>query len=158
MNVLKDIMTTNVLRVNADWSIETLSQFFFDNLVSGAPVIDENTKLVGVVSITDLAHINSLPLMNSNTDATHDYYLDSNINKKISEEDMSLLKIESESALTVKDIMTPMVFDVDESTSVKSAADIMLKGHIHRLFVTRNKEVVGIVTTMDMLKLVREQA
>jgi len=30
----------------------------------------------------------------------------------------------------------------------------MLKGHIHRVMVTRDKKLVGIVTTMDMLKIV----
>jgi len=157
MKLLKDIMTTNVLSVKAHWPIEALSQFFFDNLVSGAPVIDNNEKLLGVVSITDLAHINVLQRENTAVATTHDYYLDPKVNQQLSQEDITQFKIETESLLTVKDIMTPMIFDVDESTSISKTADIMLKGHIHRLFVTRNKAVVGIVTTMDMLKLIREQ-
>jgi CBS domain-containing protein len=32
----------------------------------------------------------------------------------------------------------------------------MLKGGIHRVFVTRGNKLVGIVTTLDMLKIIRD--
>jgi signal-transduction protein with cAMP-binding, CBS, and nucleotidyltransferase domain len=32
----------------------------------------------------------------------------------------------------------------------------MLGGRIHRLLVTRGEQIVGIVTTMDMLKVIKE--
>jgi signal-transduction protein with cAMP-binding, CBS, and nucleotidyltransferase domain len=32
---------------------------------------------------------------------------------------------------------------------------MMVKGHIHRLFVTRNNRISGIVTALDMLNLLR---
>ena len=50
MKTVQDIMTNEVWSVKADWSLETLSQFFFDKHVSGAPVIDRNDKLIGVVT------------------------------------------------------------------------------------------------------------
>jgi signal-transduction protein with cAMP-binding, CBS, and nucleotidyltransferase domain len=37
-------------------------------------------------------------------------------------------------------------------------ADAMIGGRIHRLIVTRDDQVVGIVTTLDMLKAIREYA
>jgi predicted transcriptional regulator len=154
MKTVRDIMTQDVWRVNADWSLEALSQFFFDKHVSGAPVVDREDNLLGVVSITDLARSNTLS-PTAGHDA-HDYYLDTRIHSGISQDDLALLRVESESAVTVEDIMTPMIFEVEEDTSVEEAARMMLKGHIHRVFVTRNKKVVGIVTTMDMLKVIGE--
>jgi predicted transcriptional regulator len=154
MKTVRDIMTQDVWRVNADWSLEALSQFFFDKHVSGAPVVDQEDNLLGVVSITDLARSNTLS-PTAGHDA-HDYYLDTRIHSGISQDDLALLRVESESAVTVEDIMTPMIFEVEEDTSVEEAARMMLKGHIHRVFVTRNKKVVGIVTTMDMLKVIGE--
>jgi CBS domain-containing protein len=47
-----------------------------------------------------------------------------------------------------------MVFDVYEDTSLQSIAETMVKGHIHRVFVTREKKVVGIVTALDTLRAV----
>jgi signal-transduction protein with cAMP-binding, CBS, and nucleotidyltransferase domain len=32
----------------------------------------------------------------------------------------------------------------------------MIKGHIHRIFVTRDKQVVGVLTAFDMLKVIRD--
>lgn len=153
MKTVKDIMTTNVQSVKDDWSLETLSQFFFDKQISGAPVVDAKDKLVGVVSLSDLARNNTLPVFRSE-DSGHDYYQQTRSISGISEEDLSRLKLESESLVSVKDIMTPMVFELSEDTTVQKAAETMLKGHIHRVMVTRDKKLVGIVTTMDMLKIV----
>jgi predicted transcriptional regulator len=156
MKAVKDIMTQNVLSVREDWTLDALSQFFFDKHVSGAPVVDQDDNLLGVVSITDLAHSNTLPpTLSRSGESAHDFYLDTKVNPAISQDDLALLRVESESMVAVKDIMTPMIFEVEEDTSVEEAADLMLKGRIHRVFVTRDKKVVGVVTTMDMLKVVR---
>ena len=153
MKTIKDIMTTDVQSVQDDWSLETLSQFFFDKQISGAPVVDGNENLAGVVSLSDLARNSTLPATTSDESA-HDYYKNTGSVSGISQEDLSKLKIESESMITVKDIMTPMVFEMSEDTPVQKAAETMLKGHIHRVLVTRNKKLAGIVTTMDMLKII----
>lgn len=153
MKTVQDIMTKEVRSVQADWSLDTLSQFFFDTHVSGAPVVDRNDNLLGVVSITDLARCRTLSPSSGDHEA-HDYYLDTRIHCGISQDDLAVLRLESESTVTVKDIMTPMIFEVEEDTSVEAAADMMLKGRIHRVFVTCDKKVVGVVSTMDMLKVV----
>lgn len=153
MKTVKEIMTTNVQSVRDDWSLETLSQFFFDKQISGAPVVDANDNLVGVVSLSDLARNNTLPAFHRE-DSGHDYYQHTRAVGGISQEDLSRLKLESESMVSVKDIMTPMVFEVDEQTTVDKAAETMLKGHIHRVMITHEKKLVGIVTTMDMLKII----
>ena len=75
-------------------------------------------------------------------------------NSEACDKNIGKLKIESESMVTVKDIMTPMVFEMSEDTPVQKAAETMLKGHIHRVLVTRDKKLIGIVSTMDMLKVI----
>jgi len=56
----------------------------------------------------------------------------------------------------VRDIMTPSVMSVEEETSVRTIADTMMAEHLHRIFITRNESITGIVTTYDMLKLVAD--
>jgi len=153
MKTIKDIMTTDVQSVQDDWSLETLSQFFFDKQISGAPVVDYKEKLIGVVSLSDVARNSTLPATTSENNS-HDYYQNTRSLSGISQEDLSKLNIESESMITVKDIMTPMVFEMSEDTPVQKAAETMLKGHIHRVLVTRDKKLIGIVTTMDMMKVI----
>jgi len=57
----------------------------------------------------------------------------------------------------VRDIMTPIVLSVDEQTPVRDIADIMMREHLHRIFITKDEKITGIVTTYDMLKLISDQ-
>ncbi|MGH7495293.1 MAG: CBS domain-containing protein [bacterium] len=47
-------------------------------------------------------------------------------------------------------------FTADENTPIQEVADTMLGGRIHRLMVTRNDKIIGIISTMDMLKIIRD--
>ena len=49
--------------------------------------------------------------------------------------------------------MTPTVYAVPVDTPVSLLARTMVSGRIHRLLVTRNHQVVGIVTSLDLLQL-----
>lgn len=53
----------------------------------------------------------------------------------------------------VREIMTPTVYTVPDDEPVPQIARAMIAGRIHRLFVTRDKRVVGIVTPLDLLRL-----
>jgi len=49
--------------------------------------------------------------------------------------------------------MTPTVYTVPEDTPVPQIARAMVAGRIHRLFVTSRGRVVGIVTSLGLMKL-----
>ncbi|MEH6559887.1 MAG: CBS domain-containing protein, partial [Marinobacter sp.] len=66
-------------------------------------------------------------------------------------EEMGKLPVE------VHDIMTPIVLSVDENTPVRDIADIMMSEHLHRIFITRESKITGIVTTYDMLKVISDE-
>ena len=55
--------------------------------------------------------------------------------------------------LRVGDIMNPKIYSVTEDATVSEVASLMLKGHLHRLLVTREDRAVGILTTSDLLGL-----
>ena len=46
-----------------------------------------------------------------------------------------------------------MIFQVREDASIEEAADTMIKGRIHRLFISGDEGLVGVVTALDMLKM-----
>ena len=150
----KDVMNKDVLSVGMDWSVEYLTDFLVENGISGAPVTSEEGKLVGVVSLTDIVRHNSLPGKDSRLDSPYDYYRHG-LEHQYAKEDIRSLSIETEPLDTVRDIMTPMIFDVNEDTKVKQVADTMIRGRIHRVFVTREQKLAGVITTVDMLKVIR---
>jgi predicted transcriptional regulator len=151
----KDVMNSNVISVPADWTIEELSQFLIDKAITGAPVKNEDGKLVGVVSLTDIVRHDSLAEVDLRADEPHDYYMHG-WEDRLSPEDLTSFHIEDKPQALVRNIMTPMIFKVDENTSLPEVADTMIGGRVHRLLVTRGGKVVGIVTTLDLLKVIRD--
>lgn len=152
---VSDIMQREVLTVEEDWSLNRLARFLTDNNISGAPVTSREGDLVGVVSLTDIVRYDGMPEHQARETHTHEYYLHS-LETQISREETTTFHLEHESQAQVRDIMTPMVFAVPESATIQEAADMMVKGHIHRLFVTRSNRISGIVTALDMLNVLRE--
>lgn len=157
MNTLtaKDIMNTEILVAQADWSLDQLAEFFIDNYISGAPVLSEDNELIGVVSLTDIVRYTSFHIQESRQDDIHEYYL-RGLESRYAQEELAALGLKPEPMGTIRDIMTPLIFDVPEDAPLKSIADTMVRGHIHRLFVTRGKQIVGIITALDMLRTMRD--
>lgn len=151
----KDVMNPHVLSVPADWTIEELGQFLIDKAITGAPVIDESGKFIGVVSLTDIVRQGSMTELRMRADEPHDYYLHGWENR-LSPEDLSSFHVEEKPQITVREIMTPMIFKVDEHTSIQEISDTMIDGRVHRLLVTHEGKIIGIVTTMDLLKVIRD--
>lgn len=151
---VNDIMQREVLAVDADWPLDKLAGFLVDNSISGAPVTDENGELIGVVSLTDLVRHNSMTEKDTEASSTHDVYL-YELERHMSHEELRVFHTQYESPVQVREIMTPMIFKVSEEDGVQEVADTMLKGRIHRVFVTRGSKLTGIVTSLDMLQVIR---
>jgi CBS domain-containing protein len=62
----------------------------------------------------------------------------------------------SSDGTTAEEVMTPEVYDVSEHTSVQQVAQVMMRGRIHRVFVTERGEIRGIITAHDMLQVVAD--
>ncbi|MBW1901586.1 MAG: CBS domain-containing protein [Deltaproteobacteria bacterium] len=151
----KDVMIADVLEVRADWSLARLAEFLFENSISGAPVISEDGILAGVVTSTDIIANDTIPENDPESYGPHEYYLHS-LEHRYAKVEIASLSIHGEPLTTVGDIMTPMVFKVSEDTTVQDIADTMIKNRIHRIFVTRGKKIVGIISSADMLKVIRD--
>ena len=151
---VSDVMQREVLAVDAGWSLEELADFLVDNSISGAPVVAEDDELVGVVSLTDIVRQNRLQEHGSGAQDMHDLYL-FELDRQMGKDELRELHIQYETPVMVRDIMTPMIFSVSEDTSVQEVAETMLKGRIHRVFVTSENRLTGSVTALDMLKVIR---
>jgi CBS domain-containing protein len=151
----KDIMTHDVLEAKEDWSLRRLVEFMAEHSISGAPVVSEEGKLIGVVSLTDILRHDTLPEKYAEPHGPHDYYL-STLEHPFALEEIDSFQLETEPQTTVRDIMTPRIFNVGEEASVQEVADMMINSHIHRVFVTRQEKVVGIISAVDMLRIIRD--
>lgn len=134
----KSVMKKKVITVRENLLARELAQLFEDKHISGAPVVDRQGALVGVVSKSDLVR---------HEVEGADVYADS---------EQPLPKgfhVENPDRTTVADIMTPAVITASEDAPAAELARLMRKRRIHRVFITREKRLKGIVTTLDLLKL-----
>jgi acetoin utilization protein AcuB len=54
---IKDIMTKNPITVPPDYTVEETAERLLKNKISGVPVVDQNGKLVGTITQTDLFRV-----------------------------------------------------------------------------------------------------
>lgn len=144
-----DLMNSEVLTVRDDLTVRDLAAFLVENEITGAPVEDRKGRLVGVVSVVDIAEVAS---RSTGFGTAHPSFLRRGREGTLSEEEIEGLDL-GDRELRVRDIMTPGVFGVDEEATVAEVAMKMLRDHLHRLLVLRDGKPVGIISTSDLLGL-----
>jgi CBS domain-containing protein len=144
MKTARDIMIHPVFAVREDWTVHELASYFTEKGISGAPVLDARGRLSGVVSLSDIVD-----------QVTRDHEPSAKAGKgwedRYAPEDLRGLPIEDGGRL-VSEIMTPTFFTIPDTTPLPKIARTMVAGRIHRLLATRKGRVVGIVTTLDLLR------
>jgi CBS domain-containing protein len=145
MITVRDIMTTPVITVTPDMNIASAAKILLDNRVNGAPVVDDQDRLVGILCQSDLiAQQKKLPIPTLFT------FLDSVI--QLSSAKQIEKQIRKIAALTVADAMTPEPVAVHPDTGVETVAALMVDNNFHTLPVVENARLVGIIGKEDVLR------
>jgi predicted transcriptional regulator len=147
------VMNPNIMTVTDDLTTNELVRYLNEREISGAPVVDSQGHFIGVVSMTDIGRNLAEP-SDFGPERT-EFYRD--MGDEVTLEDLGQRYVE-ERAVTVRDVMTPVVHHVAASAAVAEAARIMVERHIHRLVVTQGRQPVGMITSMDLLRVVAEQS
>ena len=152
-----DIMNPDVVLVHDDMSVHELAATLTQHGISGAPVLNGDGQLVGVVSLSDIVANDGKRQAILGGEHVGDFFLQG-WEDELDETELRPFHVVEDEGMTVADILTPVIYKCDESTDIATMADTMIKGRIHRLVVTRDDAVVGIVSTLDMLKALRSLA
>ncbi|WP_339782927.1 CBS domain-containing protein [uncultured Marinobacter sp.] len=153
MTVLaQEIMTPSIKAVPQSWTMDRLARFLTDNEITGSPVTDESGEIVGIATLKDITEFRwNAKRSGTSNELTAEDQQEARRLRMVLFEEMGKVPVE------VRDIMTPIVLSVDETTPVRDIANIMMSEHLHRIFVTRDSKITGIVTTYDMLKIVSNE-
>ena len=114
--------------------------------------MDSQGHFIGVVSMTDIARHLSEP--SEFVSAREEFYQDAG--DEVTLEDRAALRRGTRGDRARRD--DPVVHHVTATAPVAEAARIMVERHIHRLVVTQGRQPVGMITSMDLLRVVAEQS
>jgi CBS domain-containing protein len=126
---VSELMRTELTTVTPDSLVADALVTLADSHISGLPVVDTRSRLVGVLSTTDILQAEA---------------------ECESAEDRERLFREA----TVDEIMTSKPVVIAPETGVREAAQQMLYLDIHRLFVEDEGTLVGIISQSDIVRAV----
>jgi CBS domain-containing protein len=142
MLTVRDVMKRDVLTVLPSTPMKDVAQVLVDRRVSGLPVVDEEGKVLGVVSEADFLikeqgaeEIPHRPLSRFRGESADTRGLQAKV-----------------TASTAGEAMTAPAIVVTPSTSIREAAATMTTRRVNRLPVVDDGRLVGIVTRADLVR------
>ncbi|MFH1504710.1 MAG: CBS domain-containing protein [Candidatus Omnitrophota bacterium] len=144
--LVKEIMTKNVVTVGLKMSVHELAELFVSKNISGAPVINDQGKLVGValeegvifqdkkVHLPTFMHI-AMGFLTFGVKRFED-------------------EVKKTTATKVEDIIEKNMVVLSADTSVEDAATLMLEKETYYCPVVKEDKLIGIVTKKDIVKAI----
>jgi CBS domain-containing protein len=142
-----DVMTTDVITVDPDTTVQALATLLAERGISGAPVLDSGGRLVGIISEGDLLHRAEIGTARHHRERRRSWWLDHFAS------DLAREYVKSHGR-TVKDIMTRDVATVTEETDLADVAALLEARRIKRVPVMRDDKIVGIVSRANIVRAV----
>ena len=127
---ISQIMATDLVTVKKTDGLDVAEHLFKKHRIRHIPVVD-GKRIVGMLSMNDLLRISF---------ADGAYREEENIASSIYE------------MFTIPQLMRTKLTVVAPDNSIREVAQIFVQSEYHSLPVVRNDELVGIVTTTDLIK------
>ncbi len=179
MVTLHDIMSVDVVTVSPDATLREVAELLADRHISGVPVVAAG-EVVGVVSAMDLlefdASSRAVPMRRDDmeewgewlepqswsdgSEAPSTYFsglwedAGADVSTRLAETESPEWNVLEEHS--VRELMTRSLCMLPADTDVREAAQFMLRAGIHRILVIRDGCLVGVVSTMDVVKAVAQ--
>ena len=149
MLTAQNIMTSEVITVKENATVRELAALLLTNNISGAPVVDDAGKVIGVVTESDLIFQNKkvhLPTAFAILDAF--VFLE-----RPEKMEMELKKI---AGSKVGDICSRKLISVGPETELEELATLMAEKKIHTLPVMSEGRLVGVVGKSDIIRTIAQ--
>jgi CBS domain-containing protein len=146
-----DVMQRELVTVRAGDSLHEVERVLADAGISGAPVLDDNEQIVGVVSMSDLvarradaAEVDEARDLDDDGRDLDDYELEAEATEVMAFRRAGV-------GPCAGDVMTAELAHVPPTACLRDAARTMVERRIHRLLVVERGRVIGLVSTLDLL-------
>lgn len=153
--LVKEIMTKNVITIREEETIKNAFKKILENNITGAPVLNKQGKVIGIISEKDVLRIAKKFSKKKVFNITPFSFIQKF--KEFIEEDIYEILIDTKvideiSKISVKEAMTKEVIFVSENETVENVAKLMQTKKINRVPIIENEKLVGIATRSDILK------
>ena len=145
MRKASEIMSTDLITLSPTTDIAQAAKTLLDNHINGAPVVDAQGRLVGILCQSDLvAQQKKIPVPTVFT--LLDGYIRLTSTKQLEKQ------IRKIAALTVAEAMTANPVTVKPDSSLETVAALMVDSNFHTLPVVEGDALVGIIGKADVLR------
>jgi CBS domain-containing membrane protein len=132
---ISEIMTAHVITLNKSDDLETAEKLFKSWKIRHIPVV-KGKQIIGMLSYTDLLRISFADAVDEN-----EYDVDTTVYNMF----------------TIEQVMAKNLVSVPSTATIKEVAELLAKKEFHALPVVDNNELVGIVTTTDLINYLIDQ-
>jgi CBS domain-containing protein len=141
-----DVMTTNVITVEPNTSVQELATLLSERGISGVPVVDRDNRLVGVVTEGDLLH-----RAETGTERRIQRRRSRWLDTFASDQEGARDYVKAHGRV-VREIMTRDVISVGDTTELADIATLLETKRIKRVPVLRDGKLVGIVSRANLVR------
>ena len=148
-----DVMQSQVITVSPVDPLHTVQRLFFEEEIHGAPVVDEEGRVLGMITSMDLIR------------AATEEHDGGGVDFSSAFEDLGMgwgnASDEFQSRLgeaRVTDAMSENVVSVAPRTTVSEVARLLRENKIHRVLVVDKKTLLGIISSFDLIQLLEGAA
>jgi CBS domain-containing protein len=140
----RDVMVSPVITIKQSCTVREVAKTFVEHQISGAPVVDDHGKLVGIVSESDLMHRSE-----AGTERKRSWWLQA----LTADETLATDYVKARSC-KVADIMTRQVVTSAPDTPLRDIAALLERKSIKRVPIMENGQLIGIVSRANLVQAV----
>ena len=123
---IHEIMSKNVIKVNYEISAFEISKIMVKRRISSVVIIDNNDKIIGIVTEKDLI-------------------------KEVCAKNLLA------TTLTASKVMSSPLITISKNSTVNDATKLMVEKKIKHLAIHDNNDIIGILTTYDLINVLRNK-
>lgn len=152
--LVSELMQRDIIVVEIDTPILDVHRLFIEEEIHGAPVVDDDQRVRGVISSLDLLRVIRDELEPGAGVTVSTYF-----REQLPYSSPDWLDVPEDlqnrvQHLTAADAMTKEIVSVPSSTTIAEVAAKMLEHHIHRVLVIDGQTLVGMITSFDLLRVI----
>lgn len=121
-----EIMSKNVVKVNHEISAFEISKIMLQRKISSVSIIDNNNKIIGIVTEKDLVREVCAKNVLANT-------------------------------LKAANVMSSPLITISKNSTINDATKLMVEKKIKHLAIQENNDIIGIVTTYELINVLRNR-